>query len=462
MTYLKKYLSQKYKEPRKKYTYQEIKKDSANFIKDYPVILSTTYSSRNNFKEDFKFDYIIMDESSQIDVVTGLLALSSAKYAVVIGDEKQLPNVVPDIIKEKTEKIFKEYNIDNGYSYSLNSFLSSIKNIIEEVPKVMLKEHYRCHPKIINFCNKKFYNNELVIMTEDKDEQDVIKVIKTNKGNHKRDNTSQRQLDIIKEILPKIKTNDIGIIAPYNNQVDLIKQNIQDIEVSTVHKFQGREKDAIIISTVDDEISDFVADSNILNVAISRAKKELIFIVTGNNIKNQNIKDFIDYTKYINMEVEESNIYSVFDLLYKQYEKERLYYFKKHKKISNYDSENIMYHLLNKVLEDYKDLTFTFRYPLNILIKDKTLLNEKERKYASHHNTHVDFLIYNEISKIPLLVIEVDGYKYHKEDNKQKERDILKNNILSKYNIPLIRLTTNGSREERIIRSKLDEIVNNK
>ena len=84
------------------------------------------------------------------------------------------------------------------------------------------------------------------------------------------------------------------------------------------------------------------------------------------------------------------------------------------------------------------------------------------RKYTSHHNTHIDFLIYNKISKIPLLAVEVDKYKYHKEDNKQKERDILKNNILSKYNIPLIRLTTNGSREESIIRSKLDEIVNNK
>lgn len=162
------------------------------------------------------------------------------------------------------------------------------------------------------------------------------------------------------------------------------------------------------------------------------------------------------------MEIEESNIYSAFDLLYKQYKKERLDYFKKHKKISNYDTENIMYHLLNKVLEDYKDLTFTFRYPVNILIKDKTLLTEEERKYASHHNTHIDFLIYNKISKIPLLVIEVDEYKYHREDNKQKERDILKNNILSKYNIPLIRLTTNGSREESIIRSKLDEIVNDK
>lgn len=47
-------------------------------------------------------------------------------------------------------------------------------------------------------------------------------------------------------------------------------------------------------------------------------------------------------------------------------------------------------------------------------------------------------------------------------NNKNKERDMLKNNILSKYNIPLIRLTTNGSREESIIRSKLDKIVSNK
>lgn len=141
---------------------------------------------------------------------------------------------------------------------------------------------------------------------------------------------------------------------------------------------------------------------------------------------------------------------------------ERLEYFTKHNRISSYDSGNIIYNLLKEILNNYKELDLIFRYPLNKLIKDKTLLNEKEIKYASHNNTHVDFLIYNKISKIPLLVIEVDGYKYHKKDNKQKERDILKNNILSKYNIPLIRLTINGSREESIIRSKLDEIVNNK
>lgn len=459
MIYFKKYLLSKYNKPRNIYTLIDIKKDSNSFINDYPVILSTTYSSRNTFNNDFKFDYIIMDESSQIDVITGTLALSSAKYAVVIGDEKQLPNVISDKVKEETNRIFKEYNLDNGYCYSINSFLSSIKRIIPSVPRIILKEHYRCHPKIINFCNKEFYNNELIIMTEDKNENDVIKIIKTNKGNHSRENTSQRQLDIIKSLLSEINSNDIGIITPYNNQVNLIKQNTENIEISTVHKFQGREKDVIIISTVDDEISDFVANSNIMNVAISRAKKQLIFIITGNNIKNQNINDFIDYTKYINMTVEESKIYSVFDLLYKQYEKDRLNYFNNHLRKSNYDSENLIYNLISNIKDDYKNLNFVFRYSLNKIIKDKSLLTEEEKKYASHHNTHIDFLIYNDLSKKPILAVEVDGYKYHKIGTKQHERDLLKDSILSKCNIPIIRLLTTGSEEAKKIRSKLDEIL---
>lgn len=458
MDYFKKYLSLKYKNGRNMYSRKDILRSGTSFLKDYPVILSTTYSSRNTFDSNTKLDYIIMDESSQIDVVTGTLALSSAKYAVVIGDEKQLPNVVPNDIAEKTNKIFKEYNIDKNYNYATNSFLSSIKKVIKDIPKVMLKEHYRCHPKIINFCNKKFYNNELIIMREDKNEPDVIKIIKTNKGNHSREKTNQRQVDIIKNEIIKFDTIDVGIIAPYNNQVNLIKNDIKNIEVSTVHKFQGREKDAIIISTVDDNISDFVGNSNILNVAISRAKNKLIFIVTGNEILNNNILDLIEYTKYINMEIEESKINSVFDLLYKQYEPERIEYFKKHNKVSNFDSENIMNNLLEEIIKNYESIDFIFMQPMNTLIKDKSLLTEEEKRYSSHHNTHIDFLIYNTISKKPVLAIEVDGYKYHKDGTKQHSRDILKGRILRKYGIPLLRLKTNQSNEKERIERKLNTI----
>ena len=460
MDYFKKYLSMKYRKRRKTYSTDDIWKNSSEFLKDYPIVLSTTYSSRNTVNNDFKFDYIIMDEASQIDVVTGTLALSSARYAVVIGDEKQLPNVIPKDIRNVTNDIFNKYNLDKSYCYSLNSFLSSVKNTISDIPCKMLVEHYRCHPKIINFCNKKFYNNELVIMTKDNGENDVIKVIKTNKGNHSRENANQRQVDIIKNIIDNLD-GDVGVIAPYNNQVKLIKESVNDTTlVSTIHKFQGREKDTIIISTVDDNIGDFVGNAKILNVSVSRAKKHLYFIVTGNDIKNSNINDFIDYVNYNNFELVDSRIYSSFDLLYKQYELERLEFFKKHNRVLRYDSENIIYYLIDKIVKDYDNLSFHFHQSLSDLIRDKSLLNEEELKYVNHPNTHIDFYIFKNIGDRFVLAIEVDGYMYHRKGTRQYERDLLKNEILNKYKLPYVRLKTNVSNEEKIIREKLDEILN--
>lgn len=63
-----------------------------------------------------------MDEASQIDIATGALALSSATNAVIIGDDKQLPNVVTEEERNKTDLIFEKYDIDEGYCYSENSF----------------------------------------------------------------------------------------------------------------------------------------------------------------------------------------------------------------------------------------------------------------------------------------------------------------------------------------------------
>lgn len=113
-------------------------------------------------------------------------------------------------------------------------------------------------------------------MTEDHGEEDVLSVVKTVVGNHARDHYSQRQIDVIKnEIIPQrnLDLQKTGIITPYRNQMEALCNEILDTDIATVHKFQGFEKENIIISTVDDEISDFVDDPYLLNVAVSRAKE---------------------------------------------------------------------------------------------------------------------------------------------------------------------------------------------
>lgn len=466
MVVLKDKLARKYggNDSRKIFSEDNLWKKPYDVLTEYPVILSTTFSSRNSLNSDVVYDYLIMDEASQVDIATGALALSCARNVVIVGDTKQLPNVVTDDIKAKAKAIFDTFNVNEGYQYT-KSFLQSILDVMPNVTQTLLREHYRCHPKIINFCNQKFYRGELVIMTTDNSEEDVLSVVKTVAGNHERNHYSQRQIDIIKnEIIPKYVFNpeETGIIAPYKNQVEALSKEITDIDAATVHKFQGKEKENIIISTVDDEISDFADDPYLINVAVSRAKKKLMLVVTGNKqVKERNITDLIDYIQYNNFEVAESKIYSIFDYLYKQYTEERIAYLKKHKKVSEYDSENLMYSLIEEIIADnkYSSLDVVCHFPLNMLIKNLELLNEQECQYAMNPATHFDFLIYNRIAKKPVLVIEVDGYEYHKEDTVQASRDLLKNHIMELYEIPLLRFKTNGSGEREKIIEMLNKLV---
>ena len=88
-----------------------------------------------------------------------------AKNIVVVGDIKQLPQIDDDSFKERNEQLLKEFNVPKTYSYYGNSIMSSLLSLYgDKIPKTMLKEHYRCNPDIISFCNKEFYDNELIVM----------------------------------------------------------------------------------------------------------------------------------------------------------------------------------------------------------------------------------------------------------------------------------------------------------
>lgn len=469
MTLFKSFLVEKYshKDERPVYTLEDLKNNTGSFIEDYPVILSTTYSLRNSLSPTTTYDYLIIDEASQVDVITGALAFSCASRAIIVGDQMQLPNVVPQETAAETNVIFHTFELSEAYQFATNSLLSSVVKLFAHAPRTLLREHYRCHPKIIGFCNQKFYENQLIVLTESHPRDKPLKLYKTVKGNHSRGKVNQREIDVIfDELVPNEKldivADSIGIITPYNKQIEALQSKIQGtaIEAATVHKYQGREKDRIILSTVDNQITEFTDTPNLLNVAVSRAVKQLFVVTNGNrDTRNTNINDLVNYIQYNNFEIINSELYSVFDFLYKEYTKQRNDLLKRmKKKISVYDSENIMYELLMNITAnpEYQKLRVVAHIPLKMIIRDFSKLNEAEVKYTSNVMTHVDFLIYDRISHTPVLVVEVDGASFHREGSRQKERDNMKDTILQKYSILHLRLRTDGSNEEVKIREALE------
>ena len=115
------------------------------------------------------------------------------------------------------------------------------------------------------------------------------------------------------------------------------------VKADTVDKFQGQENEVIILSTVDNEITEFADNANRLNVAVSRAVEQLIVVVNDtDSLKDTNIGDLVRYIEYNNFAVIDSKVYSVFDYLYRSYSERRKKFLSKHKRVSEYDSENLI------------------------------------------------------------------------------------------------------------------------
>ena len=156
------------------------------------------------------------------------------------------------------------------------------------------------------------------------------------------------------------------------------------------------------------------------------------------------------YIEYNNPKTVYSEIYSVFDNLYAACREKRNLLLRAQKRVSEYNSENLMYGLICKVLDKKQFTRFgiSVHVSLRMILRDMERLDAQEKQYAQNILTHVDFLIFDKIGKVPRLVIEVDGTAFHAKGSRQAERDELKNSILEKYGIPYIRFRTDESGEE--------------
>ncbi len=456
-TYLMNVLKEKYYKLKEHKFYAGSYRRNQSFVEHFPIVLSTTHSLNNCTPQGVIYDYVIIDESSQVNLTSAAVALSRAKNIVVVGDSKQLPHIVPDRLKGPLELVKNKHSIPAYLDYRRYSLLESVQiKYGHMLPTTLLNEHYRCDPEIIGFCNKRFYDGDLIIETKHI-ENGGINIIET-PSNTALGRCNKRQAEIIKtEILPSEKGNkDIGIVAPYRKQVALIKDYISDegILVDTVHKFQGKERSTMILSTTSDrtilsedpEHIDFLNNPNLINVAISRAKTHLYVVATSEALSQEGtlLGDLAKYVSYYcnSSKQIKTKIYSVFDLMYDEYSPILQNMAKHLLKVSEFQSENIIATVIDEICKErkYGILGFKHNYPLRKVVNPNEYSNLEERNFILSPGAHCDFIIFNKLNKKICLAVEVDG-KQH-EEKIQKSRDEKKDKILKEAGLKLLRIKT--------------------
>lgn len=305
--------------------------DALSFVNIFKLNAVTNLSVKNSYplSESF-FDMVIIDEASQCDVASALPLIYRAKQLVVIGDPLQLKHI--SAVRVDEELAIKEYlGIEENpfIKYSDYSLWDYCKDIIttakENNRPIVLDSHYRCHPHIIGYSNRMFYEKKLGITLNVKTTgtkkllqkgiiwEDVVGVQKSKILNIN-DAEVKRCISLAIELSNKYPDITIGIISPFKDQVKEINKNIPSsiknrIEVNTVHAFQGDERDVIIYSLV---VTDNSPTSkirwidrsvpNLVNVAVTRAKTAVYVVGNKKYVKTQsrfdlplgNLVDYVD------------------------------------------------------------------------------------------------------------------------------------------------------------------------
>lgn len=444
------------------FTKKSFKVRFEEFIQTFPVILSTTHALRRSIPQNYLLDYFIIDEASQVDIITGVLAFSCCRNVIIVGDVKQLPQITD----QKIEPLLNTSPPDAVFNYFQHNILSSVISLYgESLPSKTLREHYRCHPQIIEFCNQKYYDGALIPYTSPDLGDSPLVLYKTAEGNHMRrvtkgektGNYNQREIDVIvEEVLenPNIVQDreKIGFVTPYRKQANKAGQLLPDsIQSDTVHKYQGREKDVMIMSTVLDNTRDgqiglnFVDDPQMINVAVSRAIKQFV-LVTDQTLffkRGKDIGDLIRYIQYNTLDenVIESDIVSVFDLLYRHYSNKLAPLKARMNQSERYQSEEALRVLLEDILAEPQNKRYCFVHGMLLrnLLNTVDLLNDEELRFVNNRAS-LDFVVYYKQDKACALVVEVDGFAFHENNPEQLRRDALKDKILKTYGVPILRL----------------------
>ena len=278
-------------------------------IESAEVICSTCIGIGHQMLGQRKFTNILIDEATQaIEPATWVPIMRGSRRLVLVGDHRQLP---PTVISRRAE--------DDGLRRSLFERL-----IDAGINPTLLKTQYRMHPVIAEFSSARYYDNQLENGVEASERpapagflwpdwdapvafipiDGAEELAIDGKSRLNRDEAGW-VIKIIEQLLQPgdLRPNDIGVVSPYNGQVQLITDLLSGrgilagegndesdgLEVRSIDGYQGREKEVIVLSTVRANSSGevgFLADHRRLNVALTRARRGLIVVGNSDTLRH--------------------------------------------------------------------------------------------------------------------------------------------------------------------------------
>ncbi|KAF2087408.1 P-loop containing nucleoside triphosphate hydrolase protein [Saccharata proteae CBS 121410] len=266
-----------------------------SLVRGSKVVLATLHGAGGFHLKNQEFDVVIIDEASQALEAQCWVPLLSAKKVVLAGDHLQLPPTIKSLnSKTKPAKDAKEdadVNAVKGVTLEQTLF---DRLLALHGPKIkrMLTTQYRMHETIMNFPSQELYESRLVaadgvkarlltgLQYEVQETDDTKEPLvfwdtqggdfpeqageeeagkKAGKGMMGDSKSNEGEAMLVKLHVRKlveagVKAEDIAVVTPYNAQLaalsQLLKEAFPGIELGSVDGFQGREKEAVVVSLV--------------------------------------------------------------------------------------------------------------------------------------------------------------------------------------------------------------------
>ncbi|KAH7934787.1 hypothetical protein HPB52_000484 [Rhipicephalus sanguineus] len=283
------------------------------------VVLSTltTASDDGPLKNlpEGHFQVAVIDECSQALEVACWMALLRAPKCILAGDHLQLP---PTIVSEAAAK--------GGLEVTL---MERALRLHGEAVVRMLVTQYRMHELIMRWSSDRLYAGRLLAHAsvaahllrdlpgvEDNDDTALPLLLIDTAGcgmveldtpdDESKGNEGEADLVAIhieRLVSSGVPASEIAVISPYNLQVELIRLRLSarhpGLEIRSVDGFQGREKEAVVMSFVrsnDTGAVGFLAEDRRINVAVTRARRHLAVVCDSTTMSRHDfLKSLVDY-----------------------------------------------------------------------------------------------------------------------------------------------------------------------